>query len=256
MSHIKDKKSEPDHKIKSLIFSHLKKREQDFNKSAHISLTEMKKIYHDNVTVYTHFLKSDPIIINDKLKACEIEKGIYTNQNKHHMKISHPIVHMINEYLMSVEYTLNITDNLNSELTQMIQKLTIKDVNMDNLMLDLNQNGINVNNLLNEFNKNGKSLDHLLGYLESQKISLTTIMSILYKNNVTINGLVANEFIHNLIKQSPTYSWFLSGKELPIKSTKQDVKTQNKKINKIHVYTIYKIKHEEYSIISINWCNI
>jgi hypothetical protein len=77
-------------------------------------------------------------------------------------------------------------------------------------------------------------------------------MTILYRNNVTINGLIQNEFIHDLIKQSPTYAWFLQGKELPAKAPKSDVKT-NKILNKIHVYAIYKVRKDEVSLININW---
>jgi len=251
--------NEKNKKIKSMIINHLKKREQEYNQMTHISTTEMIKFYHDDVIVY-YFLDKKYALYQNKKKAIEIEKKIYSNTDKtKNIKISDPIIFDLGDNIFGVEYQINHYDIIcNNELQHMIQKLTIKDVDMNKLMNDLNENGINVNNLLQEFNKHGKNLDNLLEYLNNQKISPTTIMNILYKNGVTINALVQNEFIHDLIKQSPTYSWFLNGKELP-KSTKHEAKHDVKdkqSTNKINVYAIYKCKHEEYSIININWTTL
>jgi hypothetical protein len=250
MSQQKDKKGDELQKIKSALSTLIKKRENEYNSCGHISMTEMNAIYNDNVVIYTSFDKCE--LIQNKKKGMEIEKKIYTNTDKNHsIKISTPTF-IGSDHLLCVQYQIDFHESISSDMQQMIQKLTIKDVNMDQLISDLNQNGINVNNLLIEFNKNGKNLDSLLAYLDAEKISLTNIMTILYRNNVTINGLVQNDFIHTLIKQSPTYAWFLNGKELPKKTVKAEIKSC-KCVKKIHVYAMYKIRHDEYSLININW---
>jgi hypothetical protein len=237
-----------DKKIKNAILSQLKKRELEYNQMAHISSTELNKLYHENSVVYIHM--DGKTTLGDKKKAMEMEKKIYTNHDKNkNIKISQPTFYQLDN-LLAITYQINYHDCINNELQQMIQKLTIKDVDMNALMKDLNDSGINVNNLLQEFNKHGKNLDSLLEYLNKQNIGLTNIMNILYRNNVTINGLIQNEFIHDLIKQSPTYAWFLNGKELP-KATKE-VKIEHKATNKINVYAIYK----DDLVVNINWIDL
>lgn len=247
MSNHKDDKKQD---YKNIITSLIKKREHDYNHMSSVSSSELNKLYSSNVIVYSNLDKE--LVIGDKKKAMEIEKKIFTNNSKNHsIKISHLTIHE-EQHFVTVSFKIYFNEVYSNELQQMIQKLTIKDVNMEELMNDLNQNGVNVHNLLTEFNKNGKKLDSLLEYLNRENIGLSNIMTILYRNNVTINGLIQNEFIHDLIKQSPTYAWFLQGKELPAKAPKSDVKT-NKILNKIHVYAIYKVRKDEVSLININW---
>lgn len=248
----RDDKKDEYRKIKSGIGAYLKKREQEYNQMSHISTTEIHKFYHENVVVCT-FVDKKYTSIQNKKKAIEIEKKTYTNTDKQkNIKISAPIFYELTDGLLGVEYQITHYDNINNDLQSMIEKLTIKDVDMTKLISDLNDNGVNVNNLLKEFTKHGKNLDSLLEYLNNQKINPTTIMNILYKNGVTINALTQNEFIHDLIKQSPTYSWFLNGKELP-KSKHEKVE---KHVNKMNVYAIYKIKHDDVIIVNINWTTL
>lgn len=251
---VKDVKDVNDYKkIKTGIIGYLKKREQEYNQIAHISTTEIHKFYHENIVVCT-FMDKKYTSYQNKKKAIEIEKKTYTNTDKQkNIKISSPVFYELCDGLLGVEYQIVHCDNMNTELQSMIEKLTIKDVDMNKLINDLNENGINVNNLLQEFTKHGRNLDSLLEYLNNQKINPTTIMNILYKNGVTINALTQNEFIHDLIKQSPTYSWFLNGKELPKASKHEKIE---KHVNKINVYAIYKIKHDDAIIVNINWTTL
>lgn len=255
MSHKNKSKSDLS-KFKTDITNQIHKKEHDYNHQNHVSVTELNALYNDNVIMYTSLNQNEFSIHQDKNKTVELEKKFISNKDKNHtIKISKPLFYNISDSCLSVQYIIHYYDVLSPELYDILQKVVIKDVNMDELIDDLNQNGISVTQLLIEFNKNGKNLDSLMKYIEKNKISLSNVMMILYRHNVTIGNLLQNPFVNEIIKQSPTYSTFF-GENNNTQNTKSTIagKVSNRYLlSKIHVYVIYKINQDELSIVNINW---
>ena len=228
--------------VKTKIQGIIKKREHDFN----------HQIYHaskySDAVCYNNIKK--PIIVTDKSKILEIEKSYYDNTHKHHsIKIEDLII-----YENAYEYMIYYYEFIRPEIQQMMQHLAIKDVNMMLLMEDLNNHGINTNALLMEMYKYEGNVEHMTNYLKKNNIEITNLLNILYKNNVTMANLLQNQYIYNLVKKSPYASLFLSMAPAHISSKEISVKIPSKKLlKKVHVFVVFKIKHDDINIININY---
>ncbi len=206
--------------------------------------------YDDQVVIL-----SDNVVIVDKKKAVEMEKELFTNTNDYNIKISKPNFYQ-NDNIISCDYYITYFEVLKDEVQKILQKVAIKDVDMNALIDDLNKNGINVNQILMELQKHGKNLAPILDYLCKQNIDLTKLMTILFRNNITIPNLLKNPYIYDLLKQSPTYSWVIGKNEKPT-STSSSIPISDKKfIKKIHVYTIFKLKNDDLFILNINYTKL
>ena len=131
----------------------------------------------------------------------------------------------------------------------MLEKMTIKGVDMDALIADLNKNSFDVTKLLNEIEKHQFNLDQIYDYLTKNNIDLTKTMNILDRHKATIPKLLQNPYIRNMIKQSSFAFFCGDDKNVEIK------KSSKKVYKKVNCYAIYKLSHTP-TIISINWTNI
>lgn len=224
-------------KINSLLSKH----ESYYNHKKSPSLFK----YDDQSILYSNL--TEVSVVNDKKKMIEIEKSLFTNTRNYHLKLSKPNIHQ-HDNIISCEVKLNFYEILTGDREQFLQKLYIKDVNMNALIEDLNKS-INVDNLITELQKHGKNLQPIIEYMNKQNMDLTKLMLILYRNNVTIPNVLKNPYIYDLIKSSSTHSWIIGKHERP-----HDIKIVNKKlVEKIHLYILFKIKNDEPHIININY---
>jgi hypothetical protein len=200
--------------------------------------------YNNDVVIYSN-VSGEARCYNSVSKAIEIEKYVFGN-NKYTFTINKPTFYTISEYVVSCYYTIDYysKDIKIDDKASLISKFTIKDVNMEKLLSDLNKSGMDVDRLLKEFMKPGCNLDHIVEYFKKHNIEITSVMLILNKNGVTIANLLKNEFVYDVIKSS-SYAWMCGGNERPPGSKKTTVK-------KISAYVIYNIKKND-EIISINW---
>lgn len=206
--------------------------------------------YEDNSLFYSNL--NDIVIHNDKKRAVDFEKEIFTNKHGDYLKLSKPNMSSV-EDIFSCDVVLSFYDVVKSETQQILQKIAIKGVNMTELMDDLNKNNINVQQLLIELQKHGKNLAPVIEYLASQNIEISKLMVILFRNNVTVPNLLKNPYVYDLLKQSPTYSWIIGNTARPKEVTINSTNTEKKLIKRIQLYILFKIKHDDVSILSINY---
>jgi hypothetical protein len=220
-----------------MIININKKKQQEYNScSSFQELTD----YSDNVVIY-----HNNIVYKDKKKAIEVEKHYLTNHRKNTVHFHKPIFNTIYSDIISCLTTIDYYTNDKEEKT-ILERVTIKGVNMDELIADLNKNGVNVTKLLEEIDKHNFNVDQVQDYLEKQHVSVVTIMLVLNRNKVTIDKLLQNQYIKNMIKQS-SYAWFCGDDK------NVDTKSTSKKVTKrVICYAIYKLKPEPI-VISINW---
>lgn len=238
--------SHKSHKVnyEEFIININKKRENLYN--TYSSYQELID-YHDTVIVYNNL--NEPVIHKEKKKALDIDKHLFTNTKKYTIHIHKPTLITIDKDLIGCLTTIDYYNQTHHEQT-ILEKVTIKGVNMDVLIDDLNKNGIHVTKLLTEIEKHQFNLDQIYDYLNKNNIDIPKIMIILNNNQVTMTKLLQNSYIRNMIKQS-SYSWFCDDKNSNV-----DKKITSKKlIKKITCYAIYKLKPDPV-IISINWNNI
>lgn len=242
MSLYKEQKNKMNYE--ELIIKHNKKIEQLYNTYKPFEPSN----YNDNVIVYSNLNKHEGILYNDKKKAIEIEKSLYTNTKKNNIYIHKPIFHVIDKHIIScltyIEYYIT---NPGDELS-VLEKLTIEGVNMDKLIKELKNNKIDVDNLLKEIERVNFNLDNILEYMKINNIEITKMLLILNKNGMTMENAKKNKYIVNMLKQSAMYSWFCQDMD----DSLDNKKNSKKIIKKISVYSIYKVSNEP-TIISINW---
>ncbi len=216
----------------------LSKHESYFNNKKPIHTFK----YVDQPLLYSNL--TELTILTDKRKIIEFEKTLFTNTH-FSIKLTKPNFNQIDN-LVGCDYTIQFYEWIKD--SQFLQKVAIKEVDMDALIDDLNRNGIPVDQLLGELQKHGKNLAPILDFLNKQHIEISKLMVIMFRNNVTIPNILKNPYIYDLLKQSPTYSWVLGKNERPKETT------IDKKLSKrIHVYALFKLIDDEPIIVSVNY---
>lgn len=229
------------HKSRKLNYDEMiininKKKELLYNaQNAFQELTD----YSDNVVVYYN-----ETIYKDKKKAIEIEKQLLTNHKKNTIHFHKPLFHVLSSDIISCLTTIDYTCDIVEQT--MLEKVTIKGVNMDALIADLNKNGMQVNKLLDEMEKHNLNLDEIQDYLIKNHIDVAKVMIILNRHDVTMARLLQNSYIRNMIKQS-SYAWFCGDDKMTEKPS-----TKKKVTKRLVCYAIYKIK-PELIVLSMNW---
>lgn len=253
--------------LESKLYKLLNKKEYHYNHCHNLSSHDISKSYHDNVNVYIYLNKKlkEPILYQDKKKAVEIEKKLLFNSHANRLiKLNEVVINNISDHCLSCSYVICYYETTTPETTELLKKLTIKDVDMEALIKDLNKSGINTNDLLQEMQKSNCDINHMTSYLDQQKISIMSMMTVLYRNGATIPHLIQNDFIHDMIRQSPNYKWFLNGLSNNIpKGEPLDPKVyefadqiQERLVRKIHVSVVYKIKRNEFYVMDIKWVHL
>ena len=245
MSQIKDKKSRKNN-YEDYIMNINKKKENLYNT---YSQPQEVTDYNDQVIVYIN-LTNEPTIYKDFKKAFEIEKQLFTNHKKNSIYFHKPSFYVIDKDLIGCLTIIDFFTNSEQEQT-ILEKVTIKGVNMDALIVDLNKNGIDVSKLLHEIEKSQFNLDQIYDYLIKNNIDIAKTMKILNQHKATIPKILQNPYIREGIKHS-SFAFFCSED----KNIEQIKKTTSKKIyKKVHCYAIYKLLSTP-TVISINWTNI
>lgn len=193
--------------------------------------------YSENVVV----LDYNNVVHKGAKRAQEIEHKIF---NKYECAFGKIVFNKINSKLVSCTYTIDFFEPSGIP-SNLIERFTIKGVDMNKLIDDFNANGIDVNKLLEDFNKHNFSLNYIMEYLTKNNIEVSKIMTILYRNGATMTNLIKNPSINAMIKES-SYAWFLKD---------QNVSVDNKKLTKrVNVFSVYNIKDEKnMNIQSIYW---
>lgn len=202
--------------------------------------------YIENVVIYQQLTSQLPKVITNTHDAHKLHVMLFVNKHHKVLKMSNVDYHPLTSHLGCCHFQL-IFEHKES----ILQKITIKDVDMDKLMKDLNKNNIKVNEILKVIESNPDKLDPLLEYLKKANISITSVLTILFRNNVTVGNLLSNPFIFNLIKQSKDYSWILSSyTHEPPSITCKSVAAHRT----VQVYMIWKLKHDkQIALLNLNY---
>lgn len=200
-----------------------------------IKKKETKSVFHysgDVVVLDTHN------VINTGIKkALEVEKKIFDGFS---CNIHKPVYNKMTSKYISCTYTIDFYE-LN---TNLIERFTIKGVDMKKLIDDFSKNNIDIHKCLADFDKHQFELKYIMDYFAKNNIEITALMSIMYKNGATMGNLLANPSIYDIIKNSE-YKWLLK---------ENNASAEKKIIKRINVFSIYNIQDEKnIHIHSIYW---
>lgn len=202
--------------------------------SKSIKKKEAKGVFHYNENVVV--LDTHNVIHTGIRKALDVEKKVFDS----HFTMNKPVFNKISSKYVSCTYTIDFYD-VSSNL---IERFTIKGVDMKKLIDDFSKNNIDIHKCLADFDKHQFELKYIMDYFTKNNLEITTLMSILYRNGATMSNLLANPSIYDIIKNSE-YKWLL----------KENNANAEKKITKrINVFSVYNIHDEKnINIHSIYW---
>lgn len=200
-----------------------------------IKKKESKGIFHYGVDVIV--LDTSNVIHNGIRKALDVEKKIFEAS---HFTMNKPVFNKISSKYVSCVYTIDFYE-LPSNL---IERFTIKGVDMKKLIEDLGKSNIDVNKCLADFDKHHYDLKYIMDYFTKNNMEITSLLSIMYKNGATMGNILANPSIYNIIKNSE-YKWMLK---------ENNVNAEKKITKRMNVFSVYNIQDEKnINIQSIYW---
>ncbi|HSW76903.1 MAG TPA: hypothetical protein VLG50_07645 [Candidatus Saccharimonadales bacterium] len=234
--------------IKTKMNELLKKREYDYNHQKPMTESDLEHYYTNNTVV----LVNNHLPIQDKKKAIHVEIKKLSNIHKSKtIKITSPHYYHIDNDIVGCHYQIKYYEPMKAEIYQLLQKLTFKDVNMDQLIDDLYHHGYDVNDMLSVLYRYDKN--ELTNYFN--QLDIANLLVIIHKHGITAQKLLQNAYVHDLIKQSGG-SWFLSlqnMKPITITSSTTTKVSHTRLVSICIVYVIYKLKHNDLTILNINW---
>lgn len=203
--------------------------------SKSIKKKETRGIYHYNENVVV--LDTHNVVHTGIRKALDVEKKLFDGSQ---IGVNKPVFNKINSKHVACTYIIDFFD----VPANLIERFTIKGVNMTKLIDDFSKNNIDINKWLADFDKHQFDLKYIMEYFTKNNLEITTLMSILYKNGATMSNLLANPSIYDIIKNSE-YKWLL----------KENNANAEKKISKrMNVFSIYNVQDEKnINIHSIYW---
>jgi len=239
--------------VKNKIIEGIKKQEYDYNHQTVPSI-DLNQLYNDQVIGFINDGNHAPTSFQDKKKAIDIHKKYLVNTSKSStIKINmHACFHVDNN--ISCHYQIKYYEPMKKEIYQLLQKLSFKNVNMDELIDDLYKHGFNVNQLLVDLSRYDKHGDIPAIFTQ---LDIANLIPIVYRHGVTAKMLLENPYVHDLIKQSPGGAAIFSFQNIKPQPFHGSSKVSDRRLIKmIDVFSIYhyKPKHDELTVVNVNWC--
>jgi hypothetical protein len=197
--------------------------------------------YQDQFVVFQQMTSKLPTIVTHTDDAHKISSNLFSNKHHKTMKMEFIKTFSLSDHLGSCHLKLQIGQ---CDPQTILEKITIKGVDMNKLMRSMNKQNIKTKEILDLLEVN-PSLDALLKYFESNHIDYMSLINIMFKHNVTVDNLLSNPFIFGIIEQSSNYKWILSMATAPVKPSIS--------AKSIEIYMIFKIKQDQIIISNINY---